>query len=356
MMEFLASSIERFGDRHVLAIGGLVIGLLFGLLAQRSRYCARAAVLECCERQPALRTSVWWLGFAVAVLAVQLLVLMGGLQPEVSRFIAQPGSYSGAVLGGLLFGMGMVLAKACAGRMIVLSGQGNLRALLAGLVFAVAVQASIGGWLAPLRRSLAGLWQVDPGPDRNVLHLLGVAPWMGSVVGLLMLVSALVLFSRHHRGRWGLGLMASGAGLCVALAWGFTQAVASQSFEAIAVQSLTYSSPSAEWLMRVLSSDSAASFGFESGLLPATFAGAFLGALLGRDFKFEGFKTENRLGHYMIGAVFMGFGAVLAGGCTIGAGMSGGSIFAVSAWLTLLSIWLGAALTWRAHKALGWSV
>lgn len=355
-MDFLASSIERFGDRQVLAFGGLVIGLLFGLLAQRSRYCARAAVLECCERLPAVRTSVWWLGFAACVLGVQVLVMTGALRPEVSRFMAQPGSYSGAIVGGLLFGIGMVLAKACAGRMIVLSGQGNLRAVLAGLIFAVAVQASIGGWLAPLRRALAALWPVDPGPHRNVLNLLGAAPWVGTVLALAMLVSALMLFVRHHRGRWGLGLIASGAGLCVALAWGFTQAVATQSFEAVAVQSLTYSSPSAEWLMRVLSSDSAAGFGFESGLLPATLAGAFLGALWGREFKFEGFKTENRLGHYMIGAVLMGFGAVLAGGCTIGAGMSGGSIFAVSAWLTLLSIWLGAALAWRAHKALGWTV
>lgn len=355
-MDFLASWIERFGDRQVLAMGGLIIGLLFGLLAQRSRYCARAAVLECCEKLPALRTSVWWLGFGACVLGVQLLVLTGALRPEVSRFMAQPGSYSGAILGGLLFGVGMVLAKACAGRMIVLSGHGNLRAVLAGLIFAVAVQASIGGWLAPLRRSLSALWPVDPGPHRNILNLVGAAPWLGTVLAASMLASGVVLFARHHRGRWGLGLIATGAGLCVALAWGFTQAVASQSFEAIAVQSLTYSSPSAEWLMRVLSSDTAPNYGFESGLLPATFVGALLGALLSGEFKFEGFRTENRLGHYMIGAVFMGFGAVLAGGCTIGAGMSGGSIFAVSAWLTLIAIWIGAALTWRVHKILGWSV
>jgi len=42
-----------------------------------------------------------------------------------------------------------------------------------------------------------------------------------------------------------------------------------------------------------------------------------VGALVGGDFKFEGFKTENKLGHYLLGAVLMGFGAVLAGGCTV---------------------------------------
>jgi len=144
--------------------------------------------------------------------------------------------------------------------------------------------------------------------------------------------------------------------LCIPAGWAFTQAVANQSFEAVAINSLSFAGPSAEWLMRVLSSASVPGFGFDAGLLPATFAGSFIGALLGREFKFEGFKTENKLGHYLIGAILMGFGAVLAGGCTVGAGMTGGAIFALTAWLTLIGIWLGAGATLRLHKARGWAV
>ena len=47
---------------------------------------------------------------------------------------------------------------------------------------------------------------------------------------------------------------------------------------------------------------------------------------------------------------------MLAGGCTVGAGMTGGAIFALTAWLTLISIWLGAAGVLRLHKAMGWAV
>ena len=43
----------------------------------------------------------------------------------------------------------------------------------------------------------------------------------------------------------------------------------------------------------------------------------------------------------MIGAVMMGFGGMLAGGCAIGAGVSGGSIFAGTAWLALFCMWIG---------------
>lgn len=352
----LASLLETWGDGNVLAAGGAIIGLVFGFAAQRTRFCARAAVLECCEGQPGERWSLWLLAFGSCLLSVQLLVSLGWLNPSVSRFIAQPGSLSGAVLGGLCFGAGMILTRGCASRLLVLSANGNLRALLSGLVFAVTVQASIGGWLAPWKTSLSQLWAVDPGPMRDLRHLSGMGASGGLAIAACMFIVGLFFFWRHHRSRWTLGLGAVLTGLSVAMGWGFTQAVASHSFEPVAVQSLSFSSPSAEWLMRVLSTANASSWGFDTGVLPGTFLGSLLGALLGREFKLEGFRTENKLGHYLSGAVLMGFGAVLAGGCTVGAGMTGGAIFALTAWLTLISIWLGAGLAWRIHKSMGWAM
>jgi uncharacterized protein len=38
---------------------------------------------------------------------------------------------------------------------------------------------------------------------------------------------------------------------------------------------------------------------------------------------------------------------MLAGGCAVGAGVSGGSIFSLTAWSALVSMWAGAALTDR---------
>lgn len=48
---------------------------------------------------------------------------------------------------------------------------------------------------------------------------------------------------------------------------------------------------------------------------------------------------------YLLGAVLMGFGAMLAGGCAVGAGVTGASIFALTVWLVLGGMWLGAGLT-----------
>ncbi len=352
----LASLLEAWGDAHVLAAGGALIGLVFGFMAQRSRFCARAAVLECCDGRPGDRFSVWWLALGAALVGTQVLVLTGALKPGASRFIANPGSLSGAILGGLCFGAGMILTRGCASRLLILSANGNLRALLSGLVFAVTVQATMAGWLAPVRQFAFNLWPIDGGPARDLQVLTGTAPWGGPLVALIALATGIYFFYRQHSGRLWLALGAIVTGLCIAAGWGFTQAVASQSFEPVAITSLSFSGPSAEWLMRVLSSATVPSFSFDAGLLPATFMGSLLGALVGGDFKFEGFKTENKLGHYLTGAILMGFGAVLAGGCTVGAGMTGGAIFALTAWLTLISIWLGAAGALRLHKAMGWAV
>ena len=352
----LAGLLETWGDAHVLAAAGALVGLVFGFMAQRSRFCARAAVLECCTGQAGERLSVWWLAFGAALLGTQLLVVAGALKPMASRFIANPGSLSGAVLGGLLFGAGMILTRGCASRLLILSATGNLRALLSGLVFAVTVQATIAGWLAPARQFFYQLWPIDGGPSRDLQVLSGTAPWGGPVLALVVFAGGVWFFWRQHRGRAWLALGAVATGLSIAAGWGLTQAVASQSFEPVAITSLSFSGPSAEWLMRVLSTASVPGFGFDAGLLPATFIGSLIGALLWGDFRFEGFKTENKLGHYLTGAVLMGFGAVLAGGCTVGAGMTGGAIFALTAWLTLMSIWLGAAATLRLHRMRGWPV
>ena len=347
----LTNLIETFGDHSVLAMGGALIGLFFGFFAQRSKFCARAAVIECCEGTWGSRLAVWLLGFAVAILVVQAIVVVGFLKPESSRHLGAPGSISGAVVGGLMFGMGMIMTRGCASRLLILSANGNLRALLAGLVFAVTVQASISGLLAPARQWVTSLWMVEGGPDRNLLHFTN--SWMGLVVGAAIGATALWRLrasDAQSRNTWNWA--GAFVGLAIALGWGFTQWIASVSFEPIPLQSLSFSSPSAEWLMRTLSTATAPNFGFDAGLLPGVFAGSLVASVMFGEFKFEGFQTENKLGHYLTGAIFMGFGAVMAGGCTVGSGMTGGAIFSNTAWLTLVSIIAGAGLTYKALKSI----
>jgi len=341
----LTGILDRFGDARVLIVGGLVIGGLFGFFAQRSRFCLRAAVIEFWRGQFGEKLSVWLLAFSTAVVAVQLLVLLHLLDPSATRQIAARGSLSGALVGGLLFGAGMIMTRGCASRLLVLSANGNLRALLSGLIFAVAAQAALAGMLSPLRETISAWWTVEGGVSRDLLALTHAGRWGGLAVGLVWMAAAWVFALRSGAGKWQwVGGM--GSGLAVAAAWAFIAGVSAHSFEPVALQGITFSGPSAEWLMRVLA-DPTPLAGFSSGLLPGVFLGSLIGGWIGGDLRLEGFTDGYGMRRYIAGAVLMGFGAMLAGGCAVGAGITGGSIFALTAWLALIGMWAGAGVTDR---------
>ncbi|GAB4214365.1 MAG: YeeE/YedE family protein [Rhodoferax sp.] len=338
----IASLIERWGEPTVLALGGLLIGGLFGFFAQRSKFCLRAATLEFWHRNFGEKIAVWLLTFSAAVVGVQWMILSGHMDVSTTRQISATGSISGSLIGGLLFGAGMVLTRGCASRLLVLSANGNLRALLSGLIFAVTAQAALGGVLSPWREAISAWWTVGGGDSRNLLALTGAGHWGGLLFGGVWLVAALYFSVRSgwNFWKWVGGI---GTGLAVAAGWGFNYWVSKNSFEVVPVQGLTFSGPSAEWLMRVVVSP-APPVGFNFGLVPGVFLGSFVGAWVGKDFVLEGFKDGYSMRRYIVGAMFMGFGAMLAGGCAVGAGITGGSIFALTAWLALAGMWVGAGL------------
>jgi uncharacterized protein len=341
----LSSFIESHGEGSVLLAGGALVGALFGFLSQRSGFCLRAAVLEFWHGKLGGKLAVWLLAFFSALAGVQALALSGWLDVAATRQIAGQGSLSGALVGGLLLGVGMVLARGCPSRLLVLSATGNLRALLTGLLFAVTAQASLSGMLAPVRLAISSGWTIEGGSSRHLLSAFGLGPRAGLAFAAFGLLFGAYLATRN-RLRPTLWLAAAGCGLMIAVAWGFSAEVARNAFDVVPVQGLTFSGPSAEWLMRVLSAPEKPP-GFDSGMLPGVFIGSFLAALLGRELELVGFQSGQHMRRYLVGGPLMGFGSMLAGGCAVGAGLTGGALFALTAWLALLGMWLGAGLTDR---------
>ncbi len=346
----LTQMIDSFGTGAVMAAGAILIGFLFGFFAQRSRFCLRAAVIEFWHGRFGEKLSVWLLVFSTAVITVQLMALAGFLETSNARQIASRGSLSGALIGGIVFGAGMIMTRGCASRLLVLSANGNMRALLSGLIFAVTAQATLAGMLAPLREMISAWWTIEGGYSRDLLARLGLGHGGGLVFGLVWAFAALYFVRKSPSRTFWMWVGGVGTGLMVAAAWGFSQWVANTSFDPVQIQGITFSGPSAEWLMRVVSQPTP-KLGFEFGILPGVFLGSAVGACWGKDFKLEGFGGSYTMPRYIIGAICMGFGSMLAGGCAVGAGVTGGAIFAVTAWLTLLGMWIGAGLTDRLMDA-----
>ena len=334
---------DRLGDATSAGLAGLLVGGLFGASAQRSRFCLRAATIEVGRREPGERLAVWLVCFAVALVGTQLLLALGEVDGGSVRVLGTRGSLSGAILGGAMFGFGMVLARGCPSRLLVLTGQGNLRSLLSGLVFAVAAQASLVGILSPVRNALAAAWTID-GQLLDIAATTGGGRLAGVVLALLWLVPAFILVWRRRL--VGIRLAgAIGAGLAIVGGWWVTYGLTLASFDPLPVKSVTFSGPSAHALMVFLGPPERL-IDFDTGLIAGVFAGSFSAAYAAGELKLEGFEGGLSMRRYLFGALMMGFGAMLAGGCAVGS-VSNAVVLSTIGWVALVSMWAAAMLADR---------
>jgi uncharacterized membrane protein YedE/YeeE len=342
---FIDTVIARLGEMWTITLVGGVIGVLFGFFAHRSRFCLRSAVIEFSRGTKEGKLTVWLFTFSTAVLLTQVFILADWMNVAESRQLSARGSLSGAAVGGAMFGAGMILARGCSSRLLVLAAQGNLRALLSGLVFAVTAQSALSGLLSPLRTAIAGWWTVEAS-SRDLLALTHLGHPGGVLFGAIWLVAAL-LWARRQRVRFWGWFGAVGVGVMVACAWLMTYRVSRAVFDLIVpIQSLSFTGPAADTLMLVLSPPGQP-LKFDLGLVPGVAIGSFLSALIWRELKLEGFQGGQAMRRYIIGALLMGFGGMLAGGCAVGAGISGAAVFTLTSWVTLSTIWGAAMITDR---------
>lgn len=336
---FESLDFETLTPRGASVILGLTIGLVFGVLAEVTRFCLRRGLVgTSAERKPAL--ALWATALATAILGTQGAVAAGWISFDGHRLLTPDLPYAAILIGGLAFGAGMVLTRGCASRLTALTGTGNLRALTVLVVFAIAAHATMKGLLAPLRTALGEL-TLPLGDAINLANLPGGAPLAAGA--LAAAAFAYALSARLPLAQLAMG-MAIGA--LVPLAWVGTGFVLLDEFDPIGMESLSFTLPLSETLFWAIASSSVAA-GFGIGLFGGSIAGAALSSLATGRFHWQSFDTPAQTGRYVAGGVLMGVGGVLAGGCTLGAGLAGIPTLSVAALLALAAIAAGALLTNR---------
>ena len=290
--------------------------------------CAAAWVGPWRDCLPAL--GAWALALALAIVGTRLAVAAGLISFEAHRFLAPDLPVASALLGGALFGAGMALAGGCASRLTVLAGAGNLRAVIVLVVFAVTAHATMKGVLAPLREAV-GAASVDVGAASAITALPGGEVWP---LGLALALALLALRSRAPVSHLA---MAGAIGLLVPLGWVGTGFLLQDDFDPLPLQSLGFTGPMADTLFWTVAA-SAIPAGFGTGLAAGVVVGSLAAALAAGEFRWQSLEGPRQTGRYLAGAVTMGVGGVLAGGCTVGAGLSGVSTASLAALLALAAM------------------
>ena len=322
-----------------VALAAFAIGAGFGALARWSGFCMRGAVEDALTTADAPRLRGFLAAMVVALVVVQALVWTGHL--DLSKAVVLPTTlfWGGALLGGVMFGVGMTLTGGCGTRLLVLSAGGNLRSVVSFLIFALVAYATIRGVLAPARSQLS-----------NVTTIALAKQTLPLAAGAIFVAVALAIIARRRAPARDLiaGVL---IGLLVPAGYLATGVLGADDFEPVAVESVNVTRGGGDALVYLLTFTGAKlNFGI------AFVAGIFVGALavvgLKRDFKLVGFEKPADMLRYAGGAALMGAGGVLALGCTVGNGLTGVASLAPTSFVAVPAMGLAAAATmkWRWRK------
>lgn len=339
-----------------LAAGGLLIGTVFGYVVYRTNFCTMGSISDFVSFGDWRRFRAWILAATVALLGAQALQVLGFLPIEKSMYLSTNFNWLGNLLGGLMFGFGMVLAGGCASRNLARVGGGDLRSLVVLLVLGVFAYMAIGGLLGPARNWLEqatainlrsfGLQTQSIGAVASKLTGMDLSR-TDFLVGLIVAAVALAYCFRDEAFRTSPShiLAGVGVGLCAAAGWAVTGLAFDElADKPVAPISLTYVRPTGdalEWLQR-----------FTAGMIPgfgvASVFGAILGAFIaavqmGR-LQITTFSDTGDTVRNLAGAALMGIGGVMALGCTIGQAVTGVSTLAIGSFLTFAAIVIGGIL------------
>ena len=318
---------------------GTLVGLIFGAAAQITRFCLRRAVASegGIDRDAA---AVWLMALTVAVAGFAVARAVGWVDLGGHRLLAPQLPIVAIVIGGLAFGAGMVLTRGCVSRLTVLGAGGNLRALTVIVVFAITAHATLKGVLAPMRTALGSV-QIDLG-----LASLSEVPAIPPALIIILSLGSVAL-ARHAGSRPRDMILGAVIGAVAVIGWIGTSFALLDDFDPMPVLSLAFTLPWSDSLFWTIAA-TAIPAGFGVGLIGGVMLGAFASAALRGEVHLQGFDTPRQTLRYVGGGVLMGLGGVLAGGCTLGAGLSGSASLSIAALLALLSIIAGAVATRRA--------
>jgi hypothetical protein len=185
-----------------VVLSAVLVGVAFGYVLQRGRYCVNTAFRDIIFINDLTLFRAYVLSVVVAIIGANLFEDMGWLgswtDPETGEVIPntlgrQAFAPVANILGGYLFGLGMVLAGGCGSGILYRVGEGLVAALVAVMGFAAGILMTLKGLLRPLYLWLRS-YKVSIGTDEwgDPIYSFGLHDLFGGSVAAKWVIIAII--------------------------------------------------------------------------------------------------------------------------------------------------------------------
>jgi uncharacterized protein len=367
-----ASDLSSLNQQVLLA--SFLLSFLFGVIAQRTHFCTMGAVSDILNMGDWQRMRQWAMAAGVAMLGFGALVYLGKIDPSKTLYAGSRVLWLSALVGGLFFGFGMVLASGCGSKTLVRIGGGSLKSVVVFVVMGVAAFATLKGLPAMVRVATVDQFAINSVASSSISmpasSLFGIKIALAQLLMAVIVGGGLVLWallSKEFRSFENL-LAGLGIGSVITAMWwasgslGFVAEhpetlqeafVATNSGRAEALSFVAPVAYTVDWFM--FFSDKSKVFTLGIASVFGVIVGSAVMALISKSFRWEGFGGTEDVANHLVGAVLMGIGGVTAMGCTVGQGLSGVSTLSTMSFIAVAAIIVGAVLAfkyqmWRLEK------
>ena len=364
----------EFTVHHQVLGAVFIVAVIMGAVVNKTHFCTMGAVSDWVNIGDTGRMRAWVFAMAVALLGVIALEATGAINLSSETFPPYRSAnfaWPRYLVGGLMFGIGMVLASGCGNKTLVRVGSGNLKSLAVLLVAMVASYLMLWSplfekaflpWLQPATINLAQHGMPTQHAGDVISGLFGQASSKANNTALALMVAMgmliFVLKSKDFRGSFDNILSGAVVGLVIVAGWYLTGGPLGQSWKEYAematdipsrvqVQSYTFVSPMGDTVRYLLDPTKLSLINFGVAALAGVIAGSFIYAVATKNFRIEWFASLGDFVNHAIGGALMGIGGVLSMGCTVGQAITGMSTLAIGSMLTFVAIVAGAVVTMK---------
>jgi len=392
---------ESFSEANsALLWATFAIAVVMGAVVNKTNFCTMGAVSDAVNMGDFGRMRAWMLAIAVSVLGVTILEAYGLADPDSAfpPYRMNQLIWAENLLGGLMFGIGMTLGSGCGNKTLIRVGGGNIKSIMVFLLIGVIAYFMVNplpgsdqtlmsllffDWIRPLAIDMGGpqdIGSVIAGSDGAA----SARVWVGAIFGLVLL--GVVFKSAEFRGSFDniLGGLVVGAAVLglwyvtsnvtlgyesdfdgpvtvsarefldpVSSRWDMAESVHSNwdaskpDMTSMSPQSFTFINPMGQTVGYTAKGFDKADLSVGVMAVLGVIFGSLVWSLLTKGFRIEWFSSVRDFVNHLFGGILMGFGGVLAMGCTIGQGITGVSTMAIGSIISLLAIVLGSSLTMK---------